>query len=233
MAGYGDAISSIESGGRYDLLGPLTRSGDRAYGRYQIMGNNIGPWTQQYLGQSLTPQQFLSSPQAQDAVFNGRFGDYVQKYGPEGAARAWFAGEGGMNNPGATDMLGTSVSDYARRFNAALGGGASTPAPMATPTPPSAPGLLGTAATADPMTGLGLSSPQQTNNPLAGLLAGLGGQNKGGGFAGLMNMGMQQMTGGAQQQKPPVVPLLPARRIDLSNLRAMLAQPSPLANYPG
>lgn len=119
---YGDAISSIESGGRYDLLGPVTRTGDRAFGKYQVMGANIGPWTREALGRELSPQEFLSSPEAQDRVFEAKFGSYVQKYGPEGAARAWFAGEGGMNDPNRRDQLGTTVSSYAQRFNSALGG---------------------------------------------------------------------------------------------------------------
>lgn len=118
---YADAIAGIESGGKYDLLGPTTNSGDRAYGKYQVMGNNIADWTKAALGVSMTPQQFLQSPQAQDAVFQHRFGSYVQKYGPTGAAKAWFAGEGGMNNPDASDILGTTVSSYARKFNSALG----------------------------------------------------------------------------------------------------------------
>lgn len=119
MSGYGKAISSIESGGRYDLLGPVTRNGDRAYGKYQVMGANVPTWTKDALGQSLTPEQFLQSREAQDAVFAHRFGSYVSKYGPEGAARAWFAGEGGMNDNNRKDILGTSVADYARKFNAA------------------------------------------------------------------------------------------------------------------
>src|SRR5690242_10451443 len=102
---YAGAISGIESGGRYGLLGPETR-GDRAYGKYQIMGNNIGPWSKEILGQEVTPDQFLANPQIQDAIFQGKFGQYVQKYGPEGAAKAWFAGEKGMNNPNAKDVLG-------------------------------------------------------------------------------------------------------------------------------
>jgi hypothetical protein len=119
---YSRAIAGIESGGRYDLLGPVTKTGDRAYGKYQVMGANIPEWTQAALGTSMTPEQFLADEKAQDAVFNHRFGQYVDKYGPTGAAKAWFAGEGGMNNPNATDQLGTSVDDYARRFNAGLGG---------------------------------------------------------------------------------------------------------------
>jgi hypothetical protein len=54
--------------------------------------------------------------------FKGRFGQYAQKYGPEGAAKAWFAGEKGMNNPNAKDQLGTSVQSYADRFTKAYGG---------------------------------------------------------------------------------------------------------------
>lgn len=118
---YAGAISGIESGGRYDAVGPATRTGDRAFGKYQVMGANVGPWTEKYLGQRMSPQEFLASPEAQDAVFNGEFGSYVQKYGPEGAARAWFAGEKGMNNPNARDVLGTSVADYAAKFNRAAG----------------------------------------------------------------------------------------------------------------
>jgi hypothetical protein len=119
---YAAAISNIESGGKYDQLGPVTKSGDRAYGKYQIMGGNIPLWTEKVFGKAMTPDQFLASPAAQDAVFNSQFGSYVDKYGPAGAAKAWFAGEGGMNNPNAKDVLGTSVDDYARRFEASLGG---------------------------------------------------------------------------------------------------------------
>ncbi len=127
MPDFSSAISGIESGGNYGLLGPTTKTGDRAYGKYQVMGENVGPWSKEILGVSLTPQQFLQNPQAQDAVFQAKFGQYAQKYGPEGAARAWFAGERGMNNPSAKDQLGTSVADYARRFNTAMGAPISGP----------------------------------------------------------------------------------------------------------
>ena len=121
MPDFSNAIAGIESGGNYGILGPKTRSGDRAYGKYQIMGQNIGPWTKEVLGAPMAPGDFLNNPKAQDAVFQAKFNQYVQKYGPEGAAKAWFAGEKGMNNPNAKDSLGTSVSDYARKFDAAMG----------------------------------------------------------------------------------------------------------------
>jgi hypothetical protein len=110
------AIAAIESGGKYDRLGPVTKTGDRAYGKYQVMGANIPQWTRTHLGQEMTPDQFLASPQAQEAVFKGQFGQYEQKYGPVGASKAWFAGERGMNNPNARDQLGTTVAAYADKF---------------------------------------------------------------------------------------------------------------------
>jgi hypothetical protein len=137
-------IAGIESGGAknpYALLGSVTRTGDRAYGKYQMMGANIPEWTQAALGQSMTPQQFLANPQAQDAVFNHRFGQYADKYGEQGAAKAWYAGERGMQNPNATDMHGRLTvagygQDYARRAGAPDPRAAATAALVAQQAPP-------------------------------------------------------------------------------------------------
>ncbi len=115
LASARERISKMESGHNYRALGPNT-GGDRAYGRYQVMGANVPSWTKAALGKEMTPDEFLANDQAQDAVFNHRFGGYMKKYGSAGASRAWFAGEGGMNNRGAKDVLGTSVDDYERRF---------------------------------------------------------------------------------------------------------------------
>jgi len=143
----GQAIGGIESGGRYDAVGPpANEKGNRAYGKYQVLDSNIPAWTQEVLGRPMSPQEFLASPQAQDAVFNAKFGQYVQKHGsPEAASRAWFAGEGGMNNPGAKDVLGTTVQGYGDKFAQAYGpgarGNAAPPAPPVTvqATPPGMP----------------------------------------------------------------------------------------------
>ena len=120
----GDAasrIAGIESAGQpnggYGAVGPVAnKQGNRAYGKYQVLDTNIGPWTQEVLGKAMSPQEFLANPQAQDAVFQAKFGQYQQKYGPEGASRAWFAGEGGMNSPGASDVNGMTVQRYAQKF---------------------------------------------------------------------------------------------------------------------
>lgn len=88
-----NAIAGLESGGRYDALGPVTDSGDRAFGKYQVMGANIPSWTEEALGTAMTPDQFLASPEAQEAVFAFKFGGYMQQYGTfEDAASAWHSG---------------------------------------------------------------------------------------------------------------------------------------------
>lgn len=132
MRPYRDAIASIESAGSgdYAAVGPRHPTLGRALGRYQVMEANVGPWTEKHLGRRMTPEEFLADPRAQDAVFDGEFGSYVQKYGPEGAAQAWFAGPGGVGKLDRKDSLGTTVADYTRKFSGALGGGQeAAPAP--------------------------------------------------------------------------------------------------------
>lgn len=117
MEMYQQAISQIESGsfaGDYSRMGPVTRSGDQAYGRYQVMGNNIPSWSQKWYGEKLTPNQFLENPKAQDAVFNGQFGSYVDKYGENGAAAKWLTGRSSIT--GRMDMNGTTDTSYIKQF---------------------------------------------------------------------------------------------------------------------
>lgn len=94
------ALSYVESmgSGGYDAVGPVMESGsyagDRAYGKHQVMGKNIPSWTEQYYGVRMTPDQYLKNPAAQDAVFRGKFGESVDKYGNmQDAASVWFTGQ--------------------------------------------------------------------------------------------------------------------------------------------
>ncbi|MCF1485030.1 hypothetical protein FS800_23155 [Agrobacterium vitis] len=122
LSAYRKAISSIESGGNYSALGPVTASGDRAYGAYQVMGSNIPSWTKSALGTSMTPNEYLGNSQAQDAVFNKYFGASVSKYGnAQDAASVWFSGKPMASAGNATDVLGTTSSAYVDKFNSALG----------------------------------------------------------------------------------------------------------------
>jgi len=58
-------------------------------------------------------------PGYDNAIASVESGGNYRAVGP--AAKAWFAGEGGMNDPNRKDVLGTTVAGYGRKFMNALG----------------------------------------------------------------------------------------------------------------
>ena len=147
MAPYKAANDRLEAGGKYTAIGPTTRAGDNAYGRYQVMGANIPAWTKKHVGREMTPQEFLADPAAQDKVYEGEFGGYLKKYGNAAdAASMWFTGKPaaqGANRSDATPTTkGMKGSDYVKTYVDALrkaGGNPGSPVQMASlngaPTP--------------------------------------------------------------------------------------------------
>lgn len=123
MDRYAQATANIESGGNYRQLGPIIpKTGDRAYGKYQVMGANVGPWTEQAIGRRMTPEEFLNSPDAQEQVFQAKFGEYLNKTGnPQDAASMWFTGKPYAKARGRKDILGTTVESYVDKFNKGVG----------------------------------------------------------------------------------------------------------------
>lgn len=120
------AIAANESAGAknpYTILSgkPTVREGGRkdyAYGKYQVMGDNIPSWTKQALGYSMTPQQFLANPQAQEKVFEVIFGGYIDKYGSvEDAASVWFTGRPRAEGSNRRDAFGTTGKQYVDKFS--------------------------------------------------------------------------------------------------------------------
>lgn len=107
------SIVAQESGGNYSAVGPVTSYG-RAYGRYQVLESNVWSWTKKFYGKSLTPAEFLKNHKAQDVVARGQLKNYWDKYGPRGAAAAWYGGEGSVNlhNSTASQQGGPSIKDY-------------------------------------------------------------------------------------------------------------------------
>jgi hypothetical protein len=127
------ALTQQESGGNYGAVGVWV-GGDRAYGRYQVMGANIPSWTAKHYGKRLTPQQFLANRAAQDAVVRGVLGGYVKKYGYRGAASAWYSGNpklhmstksqpGGPSIKGYVDSVLNRASGYTGSGSSPSGGG--------------------------------------------------------------------------------------------------------------
>ncbi|MBI5644765.1 hypothetical protein HY970_01575 [Candidatus Kaiserbacteria bacterium] len=109
------AIACIESAcGNYNAIGPTTRNGNNAYGKYQVMDFNIPHWTYQACGSAYTPYQFLGDQQCQEKVFETRFGGYINECGSyEGAASKWFSGKCQVTN--VSDGW-TPVSKYVQKF---------------------------------------------------------------------------------------------------------------------
>lgn len=115
-------IAGVESAGSggYNAIGPTTKSGDQAYGKYQVMGANIPSWTKEALGYSMTPQQFLNSPGAQEKVFEFQSMKNYAKYGNwDDVASVWFSGKPLSNNV-ASDGY-NSVPQYVAKVRANMG----------------------------------------------------------------------------------------------------------------
>lgn len=120
MLRYSNSIAKIESGGNYGAVGPDTGNG-RAYGKYQVMDFNVGPWTREVLGTSLSPQQFLADKEAQEKVFRAKFGESVRRYGnPQDAASVWFTGRPLASGAGLADVNKMTGSRYVDLFNRGL-----------------------------------------------------------------------------------------------------------------
>jgi uncharacterized protein (TIGR02594 family) len=110
-------VESFGSKNPYALMSKPTGK-DRAYGKYQIMGANIPSWTQEALGQKLTPEQFLSNPEAQERTAAYHLNKHLQKgYSPEDVASIWFSGRPQKKAGNARDVYGTTVPAYIQKFN--------------------------------------------------------------------------------------------------------------------
>lgn len=105
-------VRMVETSGRKD--GYTTVNSIGATGAYQVMPDNIGPWTKEALGHAMTQAQFLASPAAQDAVARYKLGQSMAKYGPEGAAAVWFSGDPDWHSSKSDDhgQGGNTVAQY-------------------------------------------------------------------------------------------------------------------------
>lgn len=111
-------LGNRESGMNFRAVGPATRNGDHAYGFSQVMGSNIGPWTQEVLGVRMSPQQYLNNPEAQYAVTSAKLGGYLSQYGnPEDALSMWHSGRPMAKSMNANDGF-VNTHDYVKQIMA-------------------------------------------------------------------------------------------------------------------
>jgi len=121
-----EAVAAVESrgSGDYAAVGPVVEKGmykgQRAYGRYQVMEGNIGPWTEEALGQRLTKDEFMASPEAQDAVAAHQLQKSKEKFGTwEDAVSVWFSGRPMSQAGNASDGYLTTpqyINKFRRNF---------------------------------------------------------------------------------------------------------------------
>lgn len=114
-----NALLGQESGRNYSAV---NRSSG-ALGAYQILRGNIPQWSQQALGHIVSAQTFLNNPKIQDAIAQYKLRQYVNKYGYQGAAAAWYGGEGVARNwashtgsQGAYPSIASYVAQVMRRM---------------------------------------------------------------------------------------------------------------------
>lgn len=115
-------LAGVESSGwknPYVALGPVMKNGDRAYGKYQVMGSNIPAWTKAATGTALTPSQFYNNPDAQERTASDQIGKILAENDndPNQAASVWFTGKRLENvNPKTSDGY-TTNEEYQKRFS--------------------------------------------------------------------------------------------------------------------
>jgi len=123
------AIAGNESGGASDPYRVLNQSlgtqdpARRAVGKYQVMPDNIGPWSRKHLGYTLTREQYRNSPEAQEKIVSGQMRENLLAQLEAGysfdlairrAAALWYGGYYGLNNIDSTraEEGGPPVVDY-------------------------------------------------------------------------------------------------------------------------
>lgn len=116
-----ERLSSVESGGRYDALGPEVKTGqyagEKALGKWQVMPGNLPDWSKEALGREVTSEEFLSNPDIQDSIVRDRMQKIYNEYGNEDdVASVWFSGRPASKAGDAQDVTGTSVPEYIQRF---------------------------------------------------------------------------------------------------------------------
>ena len=121
------AIGGQESDGDYGA----TNSRTKAFGKYQILPENWPSWSRE----AGLPEGAEQTPENQEIVARYKLGEYLQKYGAEGAAAAWYGGEGAVNwgaearNRKQGNGDEPSVNEYVAQVMGRIGT-ARTPRPM-------------------------------------------------------------------------------------------------------
>src|SRR6185312_12957329 len=158
-------IRHMETGGLKNPYGYVSPAG--ALGAYGIMPKTLASWAERAGYKGISPQDFISNPDAQDAVAAVGARDYYNQYGGDvrSVGQAWLGGPGSVGKRVKDPWTGISTADYGNRLNDYVGqnyqpqteNAQSAPAaPVPPPPPPPQPSDVPNApqAQADPMSNL-------------------------------------------------------------------------------
>ena len=115
------ALAMVESTDNFEAIGPVVQKGmykgQRAYGKYQVMEGNIGPWTKELTGRAYSKEEFLANKDnIQTRVVANKMRKSYEKYGTwEDAASVWFSGQP-LSKAGKRSDGQTTVPEYVSKF---------------------------------------------------------------------------------------------------------------------
>lgn len=121
MSGFDSFFQSIvgqESGGNYRAV----NKDSGALGFAQVMPANVGAWSREILGYSVSTSQFLNSPELQNAIVRGKLKKYYDQYGARGAAAAWYSGDPRLADDTRSQSGYPSIKSYVDQVLARMGG---------------------------------------------------------------------------------------------------------------
>jgi Transglycosylase SLT domain len=104
-----------ESGGNANAISP-----QGALGLFQIMPANIPEWSKQVLGYSITAAEFLANPAIQRTIAGAKLLAYVNQYGYQGAAAAWYAGPAAAKDYASTKPVNGGAGTIANYVNSVM-----------------------------------------------------------------------------------------------------------------
>jgi hypothetical protein len=84
-------------------------------GKYQVTEEELRVYSERYIGQNVTPDEFIKSPQLQDMYIKGKY-EYYKKQGYSDSEIAWIHRRGITNAPNPGNFL-FQQDPYVKKFN--------------------------------------------------------------------------------------------------------------------
>ena len=142
-----EALSGNETGGEPNpQLAQNART--KASGFSQILPKNIGPWSREILGRTVSKQEFMSDPEIQMTITRGKLQQYMQAEMAKGysgdlllrrVASTWYSGQPDLYDDdrpqgpnGKEPSIRTYTRDLLSRYKASFGTAAPAARPIAT-----------------------------------------------------------------------------------------------------